>query len=208
MVLAGIIISYLVGSIPTAYILGRILKKIDIREYGSGNVGATNAFRVLGPRVGIIVLITDIIKGIIPVTFLAHYLLNYLDFSPVLLRILLGIACICGHNWTVFLRFRGGKGVATTIGALAGLGMVIIELRLVLCLVILVWLVTFLIFRFVSLASILSAIALPFLMLILTNSKELLIFSIILSIFIVIRHKANLIGLFRRQEQPFSFKRR
>lgn len=206
MVLAGIIISYLLGAIPTAYILGQILKGIDIRKFGSGNVGATNAFRVLGATWGIIVLILDILKGIIPVTLLANYFLNYWDFSSLLLRICLGLACICGHNWSIFLRFKGGKGVATTLGVLGGLGVAVIQLRLVLCLVILVWLLTFLIFHIVSLASVLSALSLPLFMLILQQGKELLILSIILSSFIILRHKKNLLGLFVGKEGRFSFR--
>ncbi len=206
MVLAGIIISYLLGSIPTAYILGRILKGIDIRKSGSGNVGATNAFRVLGPIWGILVLILDILKGVVPVTVLADYFLNYWDNSVIVLRILMGVACICGHNWTLFLRFRGGKGVATTLGVLIGLGVAVTELRLVLFLVILVWLIVFLTFRIVSIASVLSALALPLFMLILHRAKELLFLSIILCIFIILRHKKNLLGLLHGKERPLFFK--
>ena len=208
MALAGITISYLLGSLPTAYIFGRILKGIDIRKFGSGNVGATNAFRVLGPAWGVVVLILDVFKGIAAVTAVANYFLNYLQFSPPVLRIIFGLVCVCGHNWTLFLRFKGGKGVATTFGVLAGLGIVIAELRMVLFLVVLVWLIVFLIFRIVSLASVLSALALPLFMLILHQSKQLLISSIILSIFIVVRHKKNLLDLIRRKEIFFSFNKK
>ena len=208
MVLAGIIISYLLGSIPTAYILGRLRKGIDIRRFGSGNVGATNVFRVLGPAWGVVVLILDILKGVIAVTILANYFLNYWDNSAIVLRMLFGIACICGHNWTLFLRFRGGKGVATTLGVLAGLGVAVIEMRLVLLLVILVWLIVFLIFRIVSLASVLSALSLPIFIYILHQTKELLILSVILSLFIIIRHKKNLLALIQRREPPIASKGR
>jgi glycerol-3-phosphate acyltransferase PlsY len=207
MVLAGIIISYLLGSIPTAYILGRALRGIDIRKFGSGNVGATNAFRVLGPRWGIAVLILDAAKGIIPVTLLANYLQIYWSNSSIILRIILGLVCICGHNWTLFLRFKGGKGVATTLGVLAGLGIIVVELRLVLLLVILVWLVIFLLFRVVSVASVLSAVSLPVFMFVLKQSKELIILSVILSLLIVIRHKKNLLGILHKKEHPISFKK-
>ncbi len=206
MVLAGIIISYLLGSIPTAYILGRILKGIDIRKFGSGNVGATNAFRVLGPTWGIVVLILDISKGIIPVTVLADYFLNYWGNSEIILRIFFGLACICGHNWTLFLRFKGGKGVATTLGVVAGLGFVVSELRLVFLLMVLVWLIAFLIFRLASVSSVLSAISLPLFMLIFYPARELLILSIILSIFIILRHKKNLLDILRGKERLPFFK--
>ena len=208
MALAGITISYLLGSLPTAYIFGRVLKGIDIRKFGSGNVGATNAFRVLGPTWGVVVLIVDVLKGVVAVTAVANYFLNYLQFSPDVLRILCGLACVCGHNWTLILRFRGGKGVATTLGVLAGLGIVIVELRMVLFLEVLVWVTVFLIFRIVSLASILSALTLPLLMLILGQSKELLILSVMLGIIIVVRHKKNLLGLIRGEERFFSFKKK
>ena len=208
MVLAGIIISYLLGSIPTAYIFGRLLKGIDIRKFGSGNVGATNAFRLLGPIWGVVVLVLDILKGIIPVTVLADYFLNNWAYSGIILRMLFGLTCVCGHNWTLFLRFKGGKGVATTLGVLAGLAMVVNELRLVLFLVILVWLIAFLIFRIVSVASVLSALALPLFTLILHRSKELLVLSIIFCIFIILRHKRNLLGLFSKKERPLSFRGR
>ena len=208
MVLAGVIISYLLGSIPTAYILGRLRKGIDIRRFGSGNVGATNALRVLGPAWGIIVLILDIMKGIIPVIFLANYFLNYGDNSAIVLRMLFGVACICGHNWTIFLRFRGGKGVATTLGVLVGIGIEVNEMRLILLLLILVWLIVFLIFRIVSLASVLSAISLPIFIYILHQPKELFILSIVLSLFIIIRHKKNIQDFIQGRERPLAPKGR
>jgi len=206
MLLAGIIISYLLGSIPTAYIFGKILKGIDIRKFGSGNVGATNAFRLLGPVWGIIVLILDVLKGVIPVTVLANHSLGYTEISPEVLRILFGFACVCGHNWTLFLRFRGGKGVATTLGVLIGLALSVVELRLILLLVILVWLIVFLTLRFVSLASVASALSFPIFVFIFHRSKELLALGVALAILIVLRHKKNLLNLLRGKERPLSLK--
>ena len=202
MLITGIIISYLLGSIPTAYLLGRISKRIDIRQYGSGNVGATNALRVLGSTYGILVLIIDILKGFIVVTILANYFITLSDYPAINLRIIFAITCVCGHNWSLFLKFKGGKGVATTFGVLAGLGIAIFDLRMILLLVIAVWLVVFLIFRIVSISSISSAISLPLFMLLFQQSKELLIFSIILAIFIIQRHKNNIAGLLKGNEQP------
>lgn len=207
MVLLGILISYLLGSIPTAYIFARFLKGIDIRKFGSGNVGATNASRVLGPAWAIVVLILDILKGLIAVTLLVNYFLIHWNFSIILLRIVMGLACICGHNWSIFLQFKGGKGVATTLGVLAGLGVAVIELRLILFLVILVWLLAFLIFRFVSVASVLSALSLPLFMFIFYPTRELLALSIILALFIIVRHKKNLLGLLSGKEHPLHFRR-
>ena len=106
--------AYLIGSIPVAYIFGRVLKGLDIREHGSGNMGATNAFRVLGKGPGTMVLILDILKGIIPVTLLA----NVFGLRDALSLVIISVAAVAGHNWTVFLGFKGGKGMATSLGIL------------------------------------------------------------------------------------------
>ena len=109
-IIGALIISYLIGSIPTAYLFGRVLKGIDIRKIGSGNVGATNAMRALGKGPGITVLLLDILKGFIVVVFLGDYFANKPIFFQVQnLRIFMGLCCICGHNWTIFLQFKGGK---------------------------------------------------------------------------------------------------
>src|SRR5262245_32464994 len=133
--LYGIVISYLVGSIPTAFIFGKLYKNIDIRQHGSGNVGATNVFRVLGKKPGIIVLVLDIIKGVIPVVLVA----DIFGLVQPWHRILLAFCAVAGHNWTIFLGFKGGKGVATSLGVLIGLTIKIAGLRLVLLITILVW---------------------------------------------------------------------
>src|SRR3989338_6731967 len=110
-IILGICISYFIGSLPTAYIFGRVLKGIDIRKFGSGNVGATNALRVLGKPAGIAVLVLDIFKGVVAVLFLGNIIATRITGIPdVTLRVLLGFSCISGHNWTIFLRFKGGKG--------------------------------------------------------------------------------------------------
>ena len=111
------VLAYLIGSIPTAYILGKVIKGIDIRNYGSGNVGATNVFRVIGKKWGVLALFLDIIKGTIPVLLLFNLIVE--DFSTVLYaQLLIGFFAVCGHNWTIFLKFKGGKGVATTAGVI------------------------------------------------------------------------------------------
>ncbi|WNF38015.1 glycerol-3-phosphate 1-O-acyltransferase PlsY [Bacillaceae bacterium IKA-2] len=111
----SVIIGYLLGSISFSYIFGKKLKKVDIRRHGSGNAGATNTLRVLGVGPAIGVLLLDVSKGIVAV-LLGLYLVG-----PGLAPALAGLAAIFGHNWPVFLRFKGGKGVATTIGVLATL---------------------------------------------------------------------------------------
>src|SRR3989338_5088795 len=127
-IMMGIILAYLTGSIPTAYIFGRMSKGIDIRQHGSGNVGATNVFRVLGKWPGTVVLMLDILKG----TIAAAVVPDMLGLTGVLHRAALALAVVCGHNWTVFLKFKGGKGVATAFGVLIGLTIRIAVIRPVL----------------------------------------------------------------------------
>ena len=204
----AIVISYLIGSLPTAYFFGKIFKGVDIRNFGSGNVGATNALRVFGKRAGLIVLAIDIIKGVIPVIFLADYiLLRSSIVSADALRFILGLVCICGHNWTIFLRFKGGKGVATSLGVLVGLSLKIYIFAKILGIVILVWLGSFLIIRIVSLSSLLAAIAFPAAVFFFRLSLPIQIFSLVACAFIVLRHRANLIRLLQGKEPRLRFKK-
>jgi glycerol-3-phosphate acyltransferase PlsY len=207
-IILAIIISYALGSIPTAYIFGRLLRGIDIRKFGSGNVGATNALRVLGRGPGILVLLLDIVKGILPTVFLADFLIPKIpSISAELLRIILGFCCICGHNWTIFLRFKGGKGVATSLGVLLGLALKIEGVKWILGLAVLVWLAVFLILRIISLSSIAAALSLPLSAWLFGKSRILLIFSLVITVFAIFRHKSNLKRLLRKEEPRFSFKK-
>ncbi len=208
LIIIALLISYLVGSIPTAYIFGRVLKGIDIRQSGSGNVGATNALRVLGKGPGITVLLLDIFKGFLVVVFLGNLFLGKAVLIPEQnLRTLMGIACICGHNWTVFLQFKGGKGIATTFGVLIGLALSINGLNLALGGVILTWFIVFFISRMVSLASLCSAAALPVLAVLFKLPPILIITSLLLCIFVIVRHKANLIRILKGKEPRLYFKK-
>ena len=195
------VLAYLIGSIPVAYIFGRVLKNLDIRENGSGNMGATNAFRVLGRGPGTIVLILDIIKGIIPVTILA----NAFGLGDALSLVIISVAAVAGHNWTVFLGFKGGKGMATSLGVLIGLAIQLPGLRIVLGLSTLVWLVLFIAFGYVSLASISAAVALPILMVAFEAPFPMKVMAIVLCIFIVFRHTANIKRLAKGQENRVAF---
>jgi len=112
-----ILASYLVGSIPTAYIVGRLAKGIDIRKHGSGNVGASNVFRVIGKKWGTAVLAFDMLKGFIP----AYFFPFFISADPKIIGLILGVAAIAGHNWPLFLNFKGGKGVATMAGVFLGI---------------------------------------------------------------------------------------
>jgi glycerol-3-phosphate acyltransferase PlsY len=194
--LASIVISYLIGAIPTAYIFGRVLKGIDIRQHGSGNVGATNAFRVLGKGPGIVVLLIDITKGIIPTTVVA----NLFGLNDPLSLVIVGLVAVAAHNWTVFLEFKGGKGIATTLGVLIGLTIQIPGLRPVLGIVLLAWVVVFLAFGYVSLASIFAAVVLPSCMVIVNAPFVLKVMSIVLCVFIVFRHRSNITRLLQGKE--------
>jgi len=199
--IAALLLSYLLGSIPTAYLLGKAIKGIDIRKVGSGNVGATNALRVLGKGAGITVLFLDIFKGFAAVILLADFFIT----KPHLwqeqnLRILMGLGCICGHNWSIFLQFKGGKGIAATFGALLGLAMKVPGLNIVIGWIILTWLLVFLASRMVSLASIIAALTLPIFCLFFKQPFPLTAVSLLLCIFVIIRHKANLARIFQGKE--------
>ncbi len=194
-ILASAGLSYVIGSIPTAYIFGKLMKGIDIRQHGSGNVGATNAFRVLGKGPGTAVLILDIIKGIIPVVFVA----GFLDAS-VTGRIIAAVAAVCGHNWTCFLSFKGGKGIATTLGVLIGLTVVIPQARIAVLLCVGVWLAVFLLTRIVSISSLVAAVCLPVVMVLFNAPTSMVILSIVFCVFIVIRHRPNVHRLLSGQE--------
>ena len=205
----AIIISYLIGSIPTAYIFGRIVKGVDIRKHGSGNVGATNAFRVLGAGFGITVLLLDALKGVVCVVNLADYVLGRgFALNSLMLRVVLGLTAVAGHSWTVFLNFKGGKGMAVTLGVLVGLSIKFPVLRIILLAEIALWLAVFLSSRIVSLASIVSAIAFPVFFIIFRQPPYLVLMSLILSLLIVFRHKSNIFRLLRRQESRINFSRK
>ena len=196
----GFIAAYIIGSVPTAYIFGRVLKGIDIREYGSGNVGATNVFRVIGKGPGIIALIIDIMKGFISATYLAS---GFMYLAPVtrpeLYRILVGLSVIAGHNWTILLRFKGGKGVAASAGVVIGLIPKIFWLGF------LVWLITFFITGFVSLGSIIAVISIPIFTLAFGEPAEIVVFTCLLCLIIVYKHKPNIRRLARGEEKRTSF---
>ena len=197
----GMIASYFIGSIPSAYLFGKIYRGMDIRQHGSGNIGATNVFRVLGKGPGIIVLILDILKGVMVVTLIA----DLLGLTEIFLRILLAIAVVVGHNWTIFLNFKGGKGIATSLGVLMGLAIKIAAIRPVLFSTVLIWLICFLATGFVSLASVVAATILPIIMVITNQSTGIICLGTIFCIFVVLRHRANIKRLLSGQESRVKF---
>lgn len=191
-----IVFAYLVGSIPSAVWLGKRFYKIDVREFGSGNAGATNTFRVLGKKAGIVVLVCDILKGSLSIllAFLSSYNVNSNQF--VNLQLALGIAAVVGHVFPVFAGFRGGKGVATILGIVICLTPITSALGLI------VFLTVLILTRYVSLSSIMAGISYPILLkFILKNDNQtLFIFSIFVAILLVITHKKNISRLLKKQE--------
>ncbi|MEW6618107.1 MAG: glycerol-3-phosphate 1-O-acyltransferase PlsY [bacterium] len=190
-----IIFSYLIGAIPTAYIIGRIFGKVDIRTVGSGNVGASNVYRIVGKTAGISVLIIDILKGFLPI-----YLVNLLAFATIY-QIMAGLGAIIGHIWTIFLKFKGGKGVATGLGVFLGLTPIPVLIAL------LVFLLVVAISRYISIGSIIAAILIPVLLLFFKEEPEIIIFALVISWLIVIRHIPNIKRLITGQEHKFDIKK-
>ncbi|MFA5087813.1 MAG: glycerol-3-phosphate 1-O-acyltransferase PlsY [Candidatus Omnitrophota bacterium] len=199
-ILISCVVSYLIGSIPTAYLFGRIYKGIDIRKHGSGNVGATNTFRVLGKGPGIIVLLVDVLKGAIATAVIA----DAFGIHQVSAYIVSGLCAVAGHNWTIFLNFKGGKGIATSLGVLIGLTIKIVSIRPVLLLTVLFWLITFLFSGYVSLASLVAAAGLPLLMVITHQTIEIVVLGAIFCFLVVLRHRSNIKRLLAGQEARFN----
>ncbi len=187
--------AYLIGSIPTSFIFAKTILGIDIRQAGSKNAGATNVFRVVGKLPGILTLVIDILKGVLVVTLVAGYsyrFIDTLDFQTY--RAFLGFITVCGHIWPVFLKFRGGKGVATTLGV----GIVIAPW--VLLATICIWLAVFAVSSYVSLASVVSLTIFPIMCVLLDLGFSVTIFSVIICTMVIVKHKANIMRLVARQE--------
>lgn len=196
-----LVTAYLLGSIPTAVWWGKRYYGIDVREFGSGNAGATNTFRVLGKKAGIPVLCIDILKGTLAV-LLAHLSPFVFDSNEfVNLELGLGIAALVGHVFPIFAGFRGGKGVATI------LGIVICLTPITSLLVLGVFLIVLLATRYVSLSSITAGLSFPFFLnIVLKNQNQtLLIFSLFAAALLVITHKKNISRLLKRQETKVNF---
>jgi len=193
---ALIIIScYLLGSIPFGYIVGKLFKKIDIRELGSGNIGATNVFRILGPSLASLVLIGDIGKGIFSI-----YLVKYLNIDNLLIITIAGLAVICGHDWSLFLGFKGGKGIATTFGVVFALNPTISILALI------IWGVVLITTRYVSLSSIFAIISIFIFTILFKQPYEYIMFSAIILILGIFKHKENIKRLKLKKERKIGEK--
>ena len=192
-----IILAYIIGSIPTAVWVSKSVFGIDIRDYGSGNAGATNSFRVLGSKWGSFVMLVDVTKGVIATSLyflIPFYLTN--ELARTNFMIALGMAAVLGHILPIFANFRGGKGVAT----LLGMALAIQPLVALICLV--VFLITLISTRFVSLSSMLAGVAFMVLILFIFNEKETIyrLFAIIVAMMVVVTHQKNISRLIKGTE--------
>ncbi|MFO7978917.1 MAG: glycerol-3-phosphate 1-O-acyltransferase PlsY [Bacteroidales bacterium] len=197
--------AYLLGSIPTAVWIGKSFYGIDVREHGSGNAGATNALRVLGNKVGIVVLLLDALKGVAAVSL--ALLVQEKFQSPdlfVLFQLVLGALALTGHVYPVFASFRGGKGIAT----LAGIITILLPLAVLICLG--VFLLVFIPTRYVSLGSLSAALAFPVAVIWILdiNLLPVIVFSIMVAIFVVLTHLKNIKRLLHGRENKISFRKK
>ena len=198
--------AYLFGSIPSGYLAGRFAG-VDVRQHGSGNIGATNVLRVLGKPWGFAVFFADALKGFVAVrlaSFITARTAGAADYTEFY-AILAAAACVAGHSFPVWLKFKGGKGVATSSGSLAGV------MPIAAFTIFLVWLIVFKVTRYVSLASIVAATALPVVVgalvtLKFTQGAVLFYFSVLMTVLVVWRHRSNISRLMNGTEPRFARK--
>ena len=197
-----VLLAYLTGAFPSAVWVGKTFYKIDVREFGSGNAGATNTFRVLGKKAGIPVLIMDIFKGWLSVNYIS-FLTNIPQSAEAVFetQLAFGIAAVIGHLFPIYTGFRGGKGIATLLGLLIGLHAVAALYS------ILVFVIVFLISKYVSLGSIIASIAFPILVILILGSTNasLNLFAFFVPILSLITHQKNIERLLRSEETKVKF---
>lgn len=206
--------AYLLGSIPTGYLVARA-KGVDIRKVGSGNIGATNAFRVLGKPAGIFVLAVDALKGFIAVAAVVNWYPELNELAPTIfggdtssnaharavLGIVAGIFAVLGHNYTCWLGFKGGKGIATSAGVLTAL------VPWSLLIILSVWIVLFLVTRYVSIGSIAASATLPFATWLTTHDWTLTMVTGAMGVLAIYKHKGNIQRLLNGTEPRFGQKK-
>jgi glycerol-3-phosphate acyltransferase PlsY len=200
------LLGYLIGSIPTALWFGRRFHGIDIREHGSKNAGATNTFRVLGKKMGWIVLIIDVLKGTLAASlplFFSSFFQGYKD-EQLILQLTTSFAAVFGHVFPIYADFRGGKGVATSLGIVFGIN----PLAAFICLVL--FLIVFILSRFVSLGAICAALLFPIVSYYVlgNDTRIMIIFSIVLSSLVVIAHRKNISRLLKGEENKMNLLKR
>jgi glycerol-3-phosphate acyltransferase PlsY len=190
-----IIASYLIGAIPTGVVLARAFSGKDIRQEGSGNIGATNVTRVLGKKLGALTLVGDLLKGFLPV-WVGSYLVSSLNVVC-----LMGCAAFLGHLFPVYLKFKGGKGVATALGVFLYLSPIVILVEII------VFVFVVGIWRYVSLGSLIAAASMPLLLVIIGSPKPVVLLSMAFALLIFIKHKANIQRLLNGTENKFGTKK-
>ncbi len=191
----AVVAGYLIGNIASSYFAGRLLKNIDIREHGSGNAGATNTFRVLGFKAGLAVFACDVVKGI-----MAALIGGWITGS-LIGAIIAGCAAVIGHNWPIVLGFKGGKGIATSLGMMIAIFPLISFILFILAVLII------LITRYVSLASIVAALLFPVLLVVFREPVEVLFFGLAISALAIFRHRSNIVRLIKGKESRISFRK-
>jgi len=200
-----VVIAYLLGSIPTGFLVAKA-RGVDIRTVGSGNIGATNVFRILGKPAGVFVLLADAAKGWLAVFLVAKWVaaLFFPDAGPLSrewFAICAGIAAILGHNYTCWLHFKGGKGIATSAGVLVAL------VWLPLLIILGVWIVVFAASRYVSLASICASFVLPFAAWFTGKNLAIIIVTASLAVLAIYKHRANIQRLIKGTEHRINLKK-
>ena len=191
-VMFSVLLSYLIGSIPSGLILGKLLWGVDLREHGSHNIGATNAWRTLGKGPGVLIFLLDFLKGFFSVWLGAHF-----SGTPAAM-VLCGMLAILGHSCSIFLRFKGGKGVAT------GLGVIAMLMPLTTMIVFLIWLGIVYTTRYVSLGSCVAAFFVPFAAWMTGSPWEYIFFGLLAAILIIVRHRSNIIRLMNGTESKIK----
>ena len=198
-VFVAIFIGYLLGSIPSGFLVAKC-RRVDIRQHGSGNIGATNVFRTLGRPWGILVFALDVLKGVIAVQFAMHCLSTSVPADQ--LGIVAGFGCFLGHCFPVWLGFKGGKGVATGAGILIGLAPVAAGIGLA------IWAICFKLTRYVSLASVIAAISMPFIVWAQERRFSAIFwFTLVISLLAIWRHRTNIQRLLAGTESRFEKKK-
>ncbi|HHW9468737.1 TPA: glycerol-3-phosphate 1-O-acyltransferase PlsY [Staphylococcus aureus] len=200
MIIVMLLLSYLIGAFPSGFVIGKLFFKKDIRQYGSGNTGATNSFRVLGRPAGFLVTFLDIFKGFITV-FFPLWLPVHAD-GPISTfftnGLIVGLFAILGHVYPVYLKFQGGKAVATSAGVVLGVNPILLLILAIIFFIVLK------IFKYVSLASIVAAICCVIGSLIIQD-YILLVVSFLVSIILIIRHRSNIARIFRGEEPKIKW---
>ncbi|CAM3955002.1 acyl-phosphate glycerol 3-phosphate acyltransferase [Staphylococcus schweitzeri] len=200
MIIVMLLLSYLIGAFPSGFVIGKIFFKKDIRQFGSGNTGATNSFRVLGRPAGFLVTFLDIFKGFITV-FFPLWLPVHAD-GPISTfftnGLIVGLFAILGHVYPIYLKFQGGKAVATSAGVVLGVNPILLLILAIIFFVVLK------IFKYVSLASIVAAICCVIGSLIIQD-YILLVVSFLVSIILIIRHRSNIARIFRGEEPKIKW---